>query len=204
MKTRSLFLGMVCMLLIPSAKGQWVVSDPSNLAQSIVNTAQQIIQTSTIAGNTLSSFQEAVKIYEQGKEYYDALKRVNNLVKDAKKVQQTILMVGEISEIYVVEFNKMLSDTNFTGEELAAIAEGYTILLNESSEVVDELQRIITPSTLSMTDKERMDIVNACYEKVRDYRNLVRYYTNKNIGVSYLRAKKKRRNGPDYEFIRQS
>ena len=30
-----------------------------------------------------------VKIYEQGKKYYDALKSVNNLVKDARKVQQT-------------------------------------------------------------------------------------------------------------------
>ena len=37
----------------------------------------------------LSLLQETVKIYEQGKKYYDALKSVNNLVKDARKVQQT-------------------------------------------------------------------------------------------------------------------
>ena len=29
------------------------------------------------------------------------------------------------------------------------------------------------------------------YSKMKRYRNLVSYYTNKNIGVSYLRAKKR-------------
>ena len=42
-----------------------------------------------------------------------------------------------------------------------------------------------------MTDKERMDVVERCYSKMKRYRNLVSYYTNKNISVSYLRAKKK-------------
>ena len=46
----------------------------------------------------IKNFQETVKIYEQGKKYYDALKSVNNLVKDARKVQQTILMVGDITD----------------------------------------------------------------------------------------------------------
>ena len=35
-------------------------------------------------------------------------------------------------------------------------------------------------------------MVDRCYKEVRDYRNLVRYYTNKNISVSYLRAKAKK------------
>ncbi len=34
------------------------------------------------------------------------LKSVNNLVKDARKVQQTILMVGDITDIYVNSFPK--------------------------------------------------------------------------------------------------
>ena len=50
----------------------------------------------------LSLLKETVKIYEQGKKYYDALKSVNNLVKDARKEQQTILMVGDITDIYII------------------------------------------------------------------------------------------------------
>ena len=32
-----------------------------------------------------------------------------------------------------------------------------------------------------MTDKERMDVVERCHSKMKRYRNLVSYYTNKNI-----------------------
>ena len=125
------------------------------------------------------------------KKYYDALKSVNNLVKDARKVQQTILMVGDITDIYVTNFQKMLRDDNFTVEELGAIAFGYTKLLEESNDVLTELKNVVNITTLSMTDKERMDVVERCYSKMKRYRNLVSYYTNKNISVSYLRAKKK-------------
>ena len=119
------------------------------------------------------------------------LKAVNGLVKDAKKVQRTILMVGEISDIYVHSFQKMLSDPNYSIEELNAIANGYTRLLEQSNDVLSELKGVVNISTLSLSDKDRIDVVNSCYDAMLDYRNLVRYYTNKNIGVSYLRAKKK-------------
>ena len=66
-----------------------------------------------------------------------------------------------------------------------------TKLLEESNEVLTELKNVVNITTLSMTDKERMDVVERCYSKMKRYRNLVSYYTNKNISVSYLRAKKK-------------
>ena len=41
-----------------------------------------------------------------------------------------------------------------------------------------------------MTDAERMERIDKAYNSVLNYRNLVSYYTRKNISVSYLRAKK--------------
>lgn len=119
------------------------------------------------------------------------LKSVNNLVRDAVKVRNTILMIGEISDIYVTNFQLMLRDENYTAEELSAIAFGYTKLLEESNDVLREMKDVVNITTLSMTDKERMDVVDRCYNRVRRYRNLVMYYTNKNISVSYLRSRKK-------------
>ncbi len=118
-----------------------------------------------------------MKIYEQGKKYYDALKSVNNLVKDARKVQQTILMVGDITDIYINNYQKMMHDDNFSVEELSAIGFGYTKLLEESNDVLTELKNVVNITTLSMTDKERMDVVERCYSKMKRYRNLVSYYT---------------------------
>lgn len=140
----------------------------------------------------LSLLQETVKIYQQGKEYYDALKSVHNLVKDARKVQKSILLIGEISDIYVNSFQKMLSDENYTPDELSAIAYGYTQLLQESSDVLEEMKSVVNINGLSMSDKERMDVIDRTYNSIRNYRDLVSYYTRKNISVSYLRAKKKK------------
>ncbi len=191
MRTRITFAICLCLLFAGRASAQWVVSDPGNLAQGIINASKNIIHTSKTATNMVNNFQETVKIYEQGKKYYDALKSVNNLVKDAVKVRNTILMIGEISDIYVTNFQLMLRDGNFTPEELSAIAFGYTKLLEESNNVLKEMKDVVNITTLSMTDKERMDVVDRCYNSVRRYRNLVMYYTNKNISVSYLRSRKK-------------
>ncbi|WP_270773905.1 DUF4141 domain-containing protein [Phocaeicola vulgatus] len=177
MRTRITLIICLCLFAVGRASAQWAVIDPSNIAQSIVNTSKNVVHTSTTAQNMIKNFQETVKIYEQGKKYYDALKSVNNLVKDARKVQQTILMVGDITDTYVTSFQKMMRD--------------YTKLLEESNDVLTELKNVVNITTLSMTDKERMDVVERCYSKMKRYRNLVSYYTNKNISVSYLRAKKK-------------
>lgn len=185
---------MLCvgaLFITHTSRAQWVVTDPTNLAQGIINATKNIVQTSTTATNMVKNFQETVKIYEQGKRYYDALKSVHNLVKDARKVQQTVLLVGEISDIYVNSFQKMLTDENYTADELAAIANGYTKMLEEGSHLLDELKTVVTSTGLSMSDKERMDIIDRVYRDVKHQRNLVRYYTSRNIGISYLRAKKK-------------
>lgn len=191
MKTKLFMLCMSLMLFTTQIKAQWAVFDPGNMAQGIVNTTRNVVQTSTTASNMVANFKETVKVYEQGKKYYDALKAVNNLVKDAKKVQKTILMVGEISDIYMHSFQKMMADPNYSVEELHAIASGYAKLLEQSNDVLNELKGVVNISTMSMSDKERLDLIDGAYSSMVNYRNLVKYYTNKNIGVSYLRAKKK-------------
>lgn len=169
---------------------QWVVTDPSNLAQSIVNSVNEIVETSATAERMLSNFQETVKIYEQGKEYYDKLKAVHNLVKDARKVQQSVLLLGEISDIYVNNYARMLNDKNYNVNELSAIAFGYNKIMQRSSDAILELKNVINPTGMSMTDKDRIDLIERVYNQMIRYRNLASYYTRKNISVSYFRAKK--------------
>lgn len=187
-----LVLTAIALAVVPSAKAQFIVADPANLASGILNSANEIIQTSSTVSNVVKNFKEVEKVYNQGKEYYDKLRAINNLVKDARKVQQTVLLVGDVSEMYVKNFGKMMNDPHFTPQELVAIGNGYAALLNESTELLKELKQIISSSSLSLNDKERMDIIDRVYKEVKEYHNLVRYYTNKNISVSYLRAKKKK------------
>lgn len=178
-------------MLSLGVKAQIPVTDGANITQSIVNSIQQIFHTSTTAENMINNFKETVKLYEQGKQYYDALKSVSNLIKDARKVQKTILLVGEISDIFVTNYQRMLTDKNFSVRELEAISFGYTRLLQEATDLLLELKIVIKETTLSMTDKERFDLIDRVYRDVKHYRNFVYYYTRKNISVSFLRARKK-------------
>ena len=47
MKKKILMLCMGCFLVSLTAKAQWVVSDPGNLAQGIINAAKNIVHTSS-------------------------------------------------------------------------------------------------------------------------------------------------------------
>ena len=187
MKSRLIIMALTLLLSGHEVYAQWVVTDPTNFAGNIANTVKEIATASKTVNNTLNNFREVEKIYRQGKEYYDALQKVKTLVSDAYKVKETILMVSDISGIYVNSYKKMLSDKNFTPKELDAIAFGYARLLEESSECLKELKDV---ASLSMTDKERMDVIDRVYRDVKEYKGLVNYYTNKNISVSYLRALK--------------
>ncbi|SHG39411.1 DUF4141 domain-containing protein [Flavobacterium defluvii] len=190
-KNLSMVYAALMLAAAPCANAQFVVTDPANLASGILNSANEIIQTSSTVSNVVKNFKEVQKVYNQGKEYYDKLQAVNSLVKDARKVQQTVLLVGDVSQIYVQNFGKMINDPNFTPQELIAIGNGYAALLGESTELLKELKQIVSTSSLSLNDKERMDMISRIYKEVKEYHSLVRYYTNKNISVSYLRAKKK-------------
>ena len=178
-------------LYVPKAHAQWVVTDPGNFAGNIVNSVKEIATASKTVKNTLDGFKEVEKLYNDTKKYYDALKKVNNLIGDAYKVKECILMVGDISEIYVTSYKKMLSDKNFRPSELAAMASGYAKLLEQSGESLKELKSIVKSNVFSMNDHERMQAIDRIYTTLRENRSLVSYYTRKNISVSYVRAREK-------------
>jgi hypothetical protein len=190
MKKVILIITIALVSVTSHVRAQFIVADPAHIATSIVNSINQIVETSSTAANMINNFKEVQKVYNQGKDYYDKLKAVHDLVKDAKKVRDAILIVGEIGDIYVINYQKMLSDPHFRYEELAAIASGYSMLLQESADMLLEMKDVVNINGLSMTDAERMDIVNSVHDRLKNNRNLVSYYTRKNISISYLRAKK--------------
>lgn len=187
----SMLLVLSAFIVPVSVQAQWVVSDPGNMIQGIVNSVNEIVETSETAQNALSNFKETAKIFEQGREYYDKLRKVNELVSGGEKVKESVLMLGDISEIYVDNFGKMLTDKNFSQRELNAIASGYNAIMKKSSRSIAELKNIINPTGMSMNDKERIDLVDRVHGEMTHYKKLANYYTRKNLHVSYLRAKEK-------------
>lgn len=108
------------------------------------------------------------------------------------KVKETIEMVSEISKIYATSYNKMLTDKNFTVAELEAIGDGYSKLLKESGNLLSDIKQIVTPSNgLSLSDAERMDVIDKIHAKMAEYRNLTKYYSQRSMSISYIRSQEK-------------
>ena len=143
MKHKLILCLVCCLLLTRTAHAQWIVTDPVNLAGNIANTIKEIATASKTVNNTLINFNEVEQLYNDTKRYYDALKKVNNLIGDAYKVKETILMVGDMTEMYVGAYKKMLSDPNYSPEELSAMAAGYAKLMERSSESLKELKSLV-------------------------------------------------------------
>lgn len=74
MKSKILLTGLLLLCVSVTARAQWVVSDPSNLAQGIVNSSNEIFEAAKTTQQMYRNFQETQKIYLQGKEYYDKLR----------------------------------------------------------------------------------------------------------------------------------
>ena len=184
---------LLCLMVLAlcstyQAKAQWAVIDPSNLAQNIMSGCK----TATTVTNVINSSKEMQKIYDQGKEYYDKLQSVHNLIKDARKVKETVELVSEISQIYSTNFNKMLMDKNFSVNELEAISNGYSKLLKESGNLLSDIKNVVSVSNgLSMTDAERMAVIDQIHTKMVEHRNLVKYFSKKSISVFFIRSQEK-------------
>ena len=68
--------------------------------------------------------------------------------------------------------------------------EEYIPLLEETH-CIKRWEAITGGNGLSLSDKERMDVVDQVYTKMLEYRNLTRYYTRKTISVSFIRSREK-------------
>ena len=169
-KILSRLLVLSAFIVPVSVQAQWVVSDPGNLVQGIVNSVNEMVETSQTAQNALSTWKETSKIFEQGREYYEKLRKVNDLISGSEKVKESVLMLSDISEIYVKNYGRMLTDKNFTQRELNAISAGYNTIMKKSSRSIAELKNIINPTGMSMNDKERIDLVNRVYGEMTHYK----------------------------------
>ncbi|MBS5299356.1 MAG: DUF4141 domain-containing protein [Prevotella sp.] len=65
MRTKVIMTICLFLLMVGKASAQWSVIDPTNIAQSIINSSNNIVHTSSTAQNMINNFKETVKIYEQ-------------------------------------------------------------------------------------------------------------------------------------------
>jgi len=184
---RKIILLVLAVSAVTTAYGQMVVTDPTSMAQSILNTSKTVEEAVATRTAVMKNILETEKIFEQTKKYYDYLKKVNNVIKESYEVKSTIESAAEITKMYSECFAKIASDPLYSAEEIAAISYGYARILERSAYALGDLKTLLAGSSLSMTDKERLDAVDRCHDKMEHMRSLLLYYTRKVEAVSSIR-----------------
>lgn len=148
-----------------STYAQWVVTDPGNLLQGIINMGKNISAVSQTAGETLKVYQQAEALYRENKKYYDALLTAKDFIKKTQKVGKSIQMVSDMGTMFTKDFSKFTADPRLSARDIDSYMRRYNRSIRLATEDLKELTKVVG-NGLSMSDKERMDRIDHYYSNI--------------------------------------
>lgn len=163
-----LLLAVLCISGIIESKAQWVVSDPTNLAQGIINMANNIRAVGETTGETQEVYKATTKLYDENKKYYDNLLTVNTFVRDTKNVGRSIQLVKDMSDMFINDFSRFTANPHLSPDQLNAYMNKYNYSIRHATEELQSISLVIGKG-LSMTDKDRLDRIDTHYNKINSY-----------------------------------
>ena len=164
MKTKIL-LFLLGLSLFPTAKAQWAVIDPTNLAQGILNMGNNIKAVTKTTGETLNVFKQTKALYDENKKFYDDLLTIKDFLRDTQKVGRSIKMVSDMSDMFVKDFSKFTADPRLSLDDINSYMSRYNRSIRIATEELQVLSKVVGRG-LSMNDKERMDKIDQSYDTI--------------------------------------
>lgn len=155
------------------AYAQFVVSDPLNLVQNLLQSGYQLIMQLN-----------EVKSFVQDSAFYDALKAVANGVKTYKKVDAIIDSQKWIVKSAVDNLNNFRNNPSLNPTQISGMVKMYGYFIDQSAKNVKELQKLINPNILSMSDGERMGVIDKIQLDVKELEVQLNYYNNMNAALT--------------------
>jgi hypothetical protein len=197
MKTRISLLGLCLLgLKVSNAFAQLVVTAPVLEVQSGVQTGlQNTMKGLSSAANVLVKAgvkeQELTRVFSEknlllAQTWYEGLRQVSTAVRTYRRVQSVFEKQGRIIQTYSTAIETLRRSPYVRPEQLSGMTATYTRMLTESANTVSDLQTIVSPALLKMTDAERMRFIDKLDVKISDQLGLINYYTRRNLGQMHL------------------
>lgn len=197
MKMKKSFLVMATVFGLAStrsANAQAIVSAPILETENFIQTGLQaglkalnakanILADAGVVEQVLTKVASA-KNLALAKEWYDGLMQVSNAVKNYRRVQHIFERQTAIISLYSDYIQRFRQDPHLRPVQIAAMVKGYTTLIGESTDYLDDLTAIVSPLKGKMTDAERMELIDQLDDKVTHQYELVSYFTRRNIALS--------------------
>jgi hypothetical protein len=201
MKTKVTILGLAVLCLSAGkASAQLVVTAPVLEVQSGVQTGlQNTMKGLSKAANVLVKAgvkeQELTKVFSEknlqlAKTWYDGLLQVSSAVRNYRRVQSVFEKQGKIIQTYSTAIETLRQSRYVQPEQLSLMTATYTKMLTESANTLSDLQTIVSPAMLKMTDAERMRFIDKLDTKISDQLGLIQYYTERNFVQMHMAEQK--------------
>jgi hypothetical protein len=118
------------------------------------------------------------------KNWYDGLESISSAVRNYRRVQNIFTKQSGIIMQYSNAIMVLRSSPYIKPQDLADMTTIYGKMMAESSNTISDLQTIVSPAMLKMTDAERMKFIDELDAKITDQAALVNYFTERNLMIA--------------------
>lgn len=123
------------------------------------------------------------------RKYYEELQKVKSVIAYYHRVKDITQKQLQLITQYKQAWNLFRQDRHFSPEELDYMEKVYTGILEQSAQNIDQVWMIISEFKTSMSDGERLELIDASAEQVnKNFYDLVRF-NQQNKLLSLQRAK---------------
>lgn len=122
-------------------------------------------------------------------QYYNELKEVKNIVTQYQRIRDITAKQARLLSDYQRAWHLLLQDSHFSADEIAHMEQVYQGILEGSMSNMEHIFMIVESYTTSMTDSERLELINKAADRIdRNYDDL-RKFNRQNVLLSLQRAK---------------
>jgi ATP-dependent 26S proteasome regulatory subunit len=122
-------------------------------------------------------------------EYFDELKQVKNIITYYKRVSDIIDKQKQLVTEYQQAYALVQQDKHFNAGEIKYMYTVYSGIIDESVKSLDQILGIIGAFAVSMSDAERLKIINGSADGIERQISDLRRFTNQNKQLSLQRSK---------------
>lgn len=198
MKKICLLLFSIVFISNTAVKAQIPVTDAGNLFMKALDYTEYL----TTASNAAKNFNEAKKIFEQGEEYYEALKDVHEIVKKSRNVKGCIKLSSETVDGYQTTYNQILNDIYFSPDQISVYRKQQENIMSAIAKNIEGLNNIIVNTGMSISDKDRLDAIDTYHARILALHNESRGLNMQILGESESVNKRKEQKRLERELLR--
>jgi hypothetical protein len=128
------------------------------------------------------------KIRDLYSDYYKELETVKDIISGYDKIKSLVEMQARIVSQYQSAYALFKQDKHFSLTELNYMANVYSGILDQSLKNLDQALLVVNALTTSMTDAQRLNIINSASSGMQKNYDDLRRFNNQNIGLSLQRG----------------